>query len=268
MNLLDLFKIPQAFEHSDLTLWQDDYISSLLLNAHLNPNHDNASRNHDFINDSAAWILNQVKAKSLLDLGCGPGLYTKLFSNAISNVVGVDFSQRSIDYAKETDKDSIYLCENYVGLNLNSTFDVITMIHCEYGSLSPKERSQLLTQIKKHLTSKGRLIFDVFTPKSLDQFNQSQRWVNHQSGFFSQNPYTEIILNKLYPEDISLKQSIVIDDTETRIFRQWTQTFDLISIQEELQDHGLKILSYYDNLKGDEYTHLSETLALVVTHHD
>lgn len=267
MTLKTLFTIPEPFELSDLTLWQDEYISTLLLQAHLNPHHDNASRNHSFIENSSRWILEQIPSStSLLDLGCGPGLYTSIFSKQIKHVTGVDFSKRSIEYAKTNDERSSYIEANYVELNLDAQFDVITMIHCEYGSLRYEDRIQLLANIKSHLKDNGTFFFDIFTPVVLDTFQPAQRWLNLDHGFYSNQPYTEIILNKVYPGNISLKQSSIIQNDETRVFRQWYQYFTLDSIQQELESVGLQIVEVYENLEGEIYNPHAETLALKVMH--
>lgn len=267
MTLKQLFTIPEPFTPSDLTLWQDEYISSLLLQAHLNPHHDNASRQHEFIEHSSQWILSKVKHKhSLLDLGCGPGLYTSIFAKEISDVTGIDFSSRSIDYAKNNDSKSNYILGNYLNLDLSKTFDVITMIHCEYGSLSPSDRKNLLQKIKNHLKTDGTFFFDVFTPSEMDDFEQAQRWALHKHGFYSNQPYTEVILNKIYPNAITLRQSTIIQDDSVRIFRQWYQYFTLDKIRDELNDAGLKILEVYNDLKGTPYQGNGNTLALEVGH--
>jgi 2-polyprenyl-3-methyl-5-hydroxy-6-metoxy-1,4-benzoquinol methylase len=40
----------------------------------------------------------------LLDLGCGPGLYAERFSRAGVKIVGLEISQRSLDYASEQEQ--------------------------------------------------------------------------------------------------------------------------------------------------------------------
>lgn len=267
MTLNELFYIPNVFEPSDLTLWQDDYISSVLLSAHLNPHHDNASRNHHFIEESSKWLLSQItNVDSLLDLGCGPGLYTSKFSESINTVVGVDFSSRSIAYAKEHDSKTAYIEADYVDLELDRVFDTITMIHCEYGSLNPDNRKKLLETIKQSLKKEGQFFFDIFTPIELEQFEVAQRWTNQSQGFHSNRPYTEVILNKVYPNNISLRQSTVIQDDSLKVFRQWYQYFTLTTIQQELEQAGLTITEVYENFKGDPYNPYGKTLALMVSH--
>lgn len=267
MKLTKLFEIPEVFETSDLNLWQDPFISAHLLNAHLNPHHDNASRNHKFIEESSQWILDQItQHQSLLDLGCGPGLYTRIFKDSIQHVTGVDFSTSSITYAKAQKDQVEYIEANYVDMTLNDTYDTITMIHCEIGSVDITNRQAVFSKVKQHLKQDGKFIFDFFTPNALRSFQKSQRWVNHQHGFFSDKPYTEIILNTTYPDYISLKQSIILQDESIKTYRQWYQYLTLTDIQNELEEVGLKVSAFYEDLTGEPLNHTSETIAVVVTH--
>ena len=78
-------------------MWTDPYISEQLLQIHLNPELDLASRKYSTIQSTAEWVLSKVSKKKMkiLDLGCGPGLYSEIFANKGHLVTGVDFSKNS-----------------------------------------------------------------------------------------------------------------------------------------------------------------------------
>ncbi len=63
-------------------MWTDPYISRQLLELHVNPDHDIASRGKTKIENITNWILTQTNKTKLeiLDLGCGPGLYAELMA--------------------------------------------------------------------------------------------------------------------------------------------------------------------------------------------
>jgi len=104
-ELEDINSRPKPFQfYTADELWTDEYTSENMLVYHLNESVDLASRNKDFINRSASWIISHfgVDANTkIADFGCGPGLYTTLFSETNAAVTGIDFSERSIQYAKE-----------------------------------------------------------------------------------------------------------------------------------------------------------------------
>ena len=85
-------------------LWTDEHTSMKMLEYHLDQSVDLSSRNKDFVARSVKWIVSHfgIDANtSIADFGCGPGLYTTLFAENNADVTGIDFSKRSIQYAKK-----------------------------------------------------------------------------------------------------------------------------------------------------------------------
>jgi 2-polyprenyl-3-methyl-5-hydroxy-6-metoxy-1,4-benzoquinol methylase len=93
-----------------------------MLKAHLDPTWDAASRNHAFIAKSVDWITQiapPMQYMKLLDLGCGPGLYAERFNTKGYEVTGIDYSHRSLDYARnsalQNGSDITYIYQDYPG---------------------------------------------------------------------------------------------------------------------------------------------------------
>jgi len=161
---------PKLYAPSTNKFWDDEYISKGMLAAHLNPNWDAATRKPEFLDKSVNWISKIApppQYKFLLDLGCGPGLYAERFSSAGYSVTGVDFSKRSIAYAKEQtllNKSNIeYHYQNYLTIDYIEQFDVVTLIYCDYPALSITDRFILLRKVYQALRPNGKFVFDVFT---------------------------------------------------------------------------------------------------------
>ena len=77
-KLNEYLKRPALYERTTEQLWNDPYIATQMLKAHLDPNTDAASRKPDFIHRTAEWVASLLPDNAkLLDIGCGPGLYTK-----------------------------------------------------------------------------------------------------------------------------------------------------------------------------------------------
>ena len=101
-QLVELQQKPAPFTPGEPLFWDDPHISGQMLEMHLNPNIEAASRSSETIDRSVKWLIENLALKagdSVLDLGCGPGLYTSRFAHAGLQVTGVDYSHRSIDYA-------------------------------------------------------------------------------------------------------------------------------------------------------------------------
>ena len=71
---------PELYTPSTCPFWDEEHISKGMLEAHLNPELNAATRKHDFVDKSVNWIASiapPVQFKNLLDLGCGPGIYAE-----------------------------------------------------------------------------------------------------------------------------------------------------------------------------------------------
>lgn len=137
-------------------LWTNDHTSRKMLEYHLNESLDLASRNREFIEKSVAWIVSRFGVNAdtrIADFGCGPGLYTTRFAESNAVVAGIDFSDRSIQYAKKTAAhkglDIQYYNQNYLAFETDKRFDLITMIFCDLCALSPSQRKALLAKFHK-----------------------------------------------------------------------------------------------------------------------
>ncbi|MCK5029497.1 MAG: class I SAM-dependent methyltransferase [Bacteroidales bacterium] len=153
MNIKKLSKVikqPEIYEKGDSVMWTDNHISKKLLEIHLNPEIDAASRTSRSIDKTIEFIEKYCKKSTMniLDLGCGPGIYTEQFAKKGHNVTGVDFSENSITYAKNQAEvknlDIDYFCMDYLELNYENQFDLVILIYTDFGVLLPNERKRLL----------------------------------------------------------------------------------------------------------------------------
>ena len=123
MELTSLFsalesinKKPNPFSiYTARELWTDEYTSEQMLALHLDGEVDVSSRRTSFIDSSVRWMIEHFalsESSRVIDFGCGPGLYTSRFARLGTEVVGIDFSSRSIEYAEESVAD--YLPEPVV----------------------------------------------------------------------------------------------------------------------------------------------------------
>ena len=272
-KLIKYTKKPELYASGTDVLWDDEHISKGMLEAHLNPNLDAASRNHKFINDSVAWItqiLPPSKYKKLLDLGCGLGLYAERFNKAGYDVTGVDFSKRSIHYAKEQSalSNSVidYKYQNYLTLDYKVQFDVITLIYTDYCVLSKADRLELLKLVHQALKPNGKFIFDVSTPSK--STSESQSWSCYENGgFFSAKPH--IHLNALYryegENETELAQHIIISDEGIKTYNVWHNFFTKEQLLAEIQPIGFSDFELYGDVAGKEYANDGELFCVVLT---
>ncbi|HIT91299.1 MAG TPA: methyltransferase domain-containing protein [Candidatus Merdenecus merdavium] len=271
-NISTILQIPEIYEKTESAFWEDEYISKKMLENHLNPNFDGASRNLKFIEDSVHWIKDTIppsENKLLLDVGCGPGIYTELFEKRGYQVTGVDFSRRSINYAREsaTNKNLnvSYVCQNYLALNLPVKFDVITMIYCDYGALSIQDRKTLTEKIYHHLKPGGKFLLDVFSVGKFNTLQEQQVWdYSNNNGFWCNQPYLALNRCLKYPENVALEQTSIITKDDIITYNLWTTYFTEQTLAEEFINAGFKRYRVFSDVRGTPYDEKEFTLALIL----
>lgn len=254
---------PGLYEPGNAVMWTDPYISKQLLNIHLNEHVDLGSRKPETIRKTVDWILSNTNNEKLniLDLGCGPGLYSEILAQKGHRVIGVDFSKNSIEYAtKEAQKKKLdinYLNEDYTKLDLpENEFDLVLLIFTDFGPLLPKEREKLLRKVKKVLKPGGLFIFDVLNDNNLKSKLSPKSWEASEQGFWSEKPYLLLSESYLYEEEkVILYQNIVIEDTNPKIYRFWNHFFSNSDLGEILGKFGFRDISFHQNVipSGDGY---------------
>lgn len=265
-KLFSLLKKPTLWKRSNEPFWDDEHISKGMLEAHLNPNLDAASRKHETIERSVKWLSDIIPSGSkILDLGCGPGLYTKRLSDMGYDVIGMDFSRRSIAYAKEHDTRTEYIDQNYLELNFTNTFDAITLIYCDYAALTQPERKILLTKVHQALKPKGLFIFDVFTDVHFKSKSNKTSWSVHENGgFWSAEPHICLEGTYLYENNtVAANQYIIITDNGMNEYLTWDTSYTRQALAEELLSSGFDVKGAFGDVCGSLYTGKSDTLCFV-----
>lgn len=263
---------PALYERSEAAFWEEEYISQSMLQAHLAPEFEGASRKWAFMDESAAWIaqiLPPAVYPALLDVGCGPGLYAERFARAGFHVMGVDISSRSLAYARESAKEQglaiTYSCQNYLRLALEETFDLATMIYCDYGALSDAERRLLLRLLHGRLRAGGRLLLDVFTPIFYEQFETGQTWtLQPEGGFWRGGSYVSLERRAKYGGRVTLEQSVIVTDGGVTPYYLWSTCFTPADIKKEAQESGFKVCDIYGDVAGRAYTEAGRTMAVLL----
>lgn len=272
-KLSDYAVRPELYAQSTLNFWEDEHVSKGMLAAHLDPNWDAATRNHAFLDKSVKWISEiapPFQFKRLLDLGCGPGLYAERFCSTGYSVTGVDYSKRSIEYAKEQssiNKSNItYLYQDYLTTNYTEQFNLITLIYCDYAPLSKTNRQTLLRLVYRALKPNGRFIFDVFTPKMRKPENRSW-YYTQDSDFWSAKPH--LCLESVYQYDdedqTELRQTLVCTEETVGCFNAWDHFFTKESLMSEIQPIGFNGHGFYSDVAGAKFSAASETICVVLT---
>ncbi len=271
-TLYDLQEKPPVFAAGTPEFWTDPHISQQMLRFHLDPSTEAASRRPETIERSTAWIIETLGLQPgdmVLDLGCGPGLYTARLAERGLKVTGVDFSQNSIDFAHEYAAQHglpiTYRCQNYLELADESRFDAALLIYGDFCPLSPEQRSRLLANIARALKPGGRFVFDVTTPHLRQREGIKNGWYASQGGFWKPGPHLVLEQGFAYPEqDIYLDQYVVVEPSgKISVYRNWFQDYSKGRIRAELEANGFTVQGVWGDLTGSPLTEESDWIGLI-----
>ena len=264
---------PKPFEYYTAEeLWNDEYTSKKMLEYHLNESMDVSSRNIKFINSSAEWMRDRFsldESKSICDFGCGPGLYTIRFAETGAQVTGIDFSKRSIEYAKRVAEDKKlninYLHQNYLEFDTNDRFDLITMIMCDYCALSTEQRKRLLKKFYKMIKPGGSILLDVYTLVAYNQRKEQAAYeVNLLDGFWSPEKYFGFLNTFKYDEEkVILDKYTIVEKNRIRVIYNWLQYFSRAHLIAEFAINGFKIENVYADVAGSNLKPNNMEMAVV-----
>lgn len=264
---------PEPFEsYTASDLWTDEHTSAQMLSFHLNEAIDVSSRNAEFINRSVEWIasrFNVGKDTTIADFGCGPGLYATRLAKRGANVTGIDFSGRSIEYAKEVaarEQLSIsYMKQNYLEFETEDRFNLVLMIMCDFCALSPRQRKLILSKFHRILKSHGSVLLDVYSLAAFDQREDVATYeVNLLNGFWSPYKYHGFLNTFKYDrEKIVLDKYTIVEAERTRTVYNWLQYFAPEELEREFMEAGFSIEGLYSDVAGTPYDRKSNEFAVI-----
>jgi ubiquinone/menaquinone biosynthesis C-methylase UbiE len=114
------------------------------------------------------WFASLVAdARSVLDLGCGTGIFTAELAARGADAVGVDPAAAMLDIARtRIGGDKVTWVEaDARGLDLGRRFEAVVMTgHALQALLTRADRATVLGTIARHLEPQGRFFFDSRNP--------------------------------------------------------------------------------------------------------
>jgi cyclopropane fatty-acyl-phospholipid synthase-like methyltransferase len=264
---------PAPFEfYTASDLWTDEHTSEQMLSFHLNEEIDVSSRNAEFINRSVEWIgshFNVGPGMKIADFGCGPGLYATKLAQKQAGVTGIDFSNRSIEYAKliaQREGLSIrYVNQNYLEFETDDRFHLILMIMCDFCALSPAQRKKLLSTFNTILLPGGSVVLDIYSLKAFEQREEAASYeMNLLNGFWSPNKYYGFLNTFKYErEKVILDKYTIVESDRIRTVYNWLQYFSPEDMEREFTAVGFAVESLYSDVAGTPYNPASTEFAVV-----
>jgi SAM-dependent methyltransferase len=248
-----------------------------MLAFHIDGSIDVSSRNTEFIDRSVRWIVSRFdldENRCVADFGCGPGLYTTRLASSGAAVTGIDFSDRSVRYARELSQrlglSVEHVHANYLEYETSRRFDLITMIMCDFCALSPHQRRTMLDKYLLFLKPGGAVLLDVY---SLHAFDKRDEIATYEpgllDGFWSSKPYFGFLNTFKYEaEKIILDKYTIVEETRTRVVYNWLQHYDREAAGREFEDRGFVVEEFLGDVAGAAFDPKSQEFAIVARRPD
>jgi SAM-dependent methyltransferase len=264
---------PRPFEfYTAADLWTDEYTSKQMLACHLDPEVDLSSRKGEFIDRSVAWIASHFEvgtSTKIVDFGCGPGLYASRLARLGAKVTGIDFSKRSIEYARNAAAgeglDIEYVNRDYLEFEREERYDLTLMIMCDFCALSPEQRGTLLATFHRHLVPGGAVLLDAYTLTAFDRREEEASFgLDLLGGFWSAEKYFGFQNTFKYEkEKVVLDKYTLIEANRTRVVYNWLQYFGEDRLKAEFEAGGFTVEAFFADVAGTPYDPERDEFAVV-----
>jgi SAM-dependent methyltransferase len=169
--------------------------------------------------------LRDVQRKSLLDLACGDGFYTRRFRAecGADPVMGIDLSSRQIDRAQAIEQHEPLGIEYRVGdvmdLKLDRCFDVVTAIHLLHYLENAGEIASTLRGISDLLGDHGDFVTMIANPEfDLDKHDPRDSMTKF-GYYFSRAERGNGGLLRFHPGGFEKERELTVE------FRRWERGF-------------------------------------------
>lgn len=194
---------PQGFSTS---FWAEPWVSSTVLDIHLDPDEEEGSRRPERIAREAAAAVDAFESHGakpgdlILDLGCGPGLYAAHFLARGFRVEGRDISPAAIRHARRTlggasarggrsGPSARFYRRDFTRSRLPPAAGA-AMIYGIFGNLDEDERDRTLAALARALPAGAAFVFDCFTEDYARESIMPRDWYAREGdGFWRGGPH-------------------------------------------------------------------------------
>ena len=277
MKLLDFSNlpvIPAPWTEGDNIPWNESGFSQRMLKEHLSQDHDAASRRFERIEHQVDWIHHKLllgRATRILELCCGPGLYTNRLAKLGHNCVGIDYSPASIAYATDTangeNLDCLYRHQDIRMAEYRTGFGLVMLIYGEFNVFKPSDAREILQKANRALVSNGLLLLEPQTFASIKKAGrQGNSWYFSKGGLFSEKPHLCLEQRFWDANSTTATTRFFIIDASTGDVTRYAlsaQAYTDAQYHSLLAECGFEDVKFFPSLTGTEDESQSEMMVIV-----
>jgi SAM-dependent methyltransferase len=218
--------------------WDEPEFSARMLREHLSQAHDRASRREEIIDRQVTWIhraLLEERPTAVLDLGCGPGLYTSRLARLGHRCVGLDYGPAAIAYARERADAEGLACQYELrdiraGGYSTDGFGLAMLIYGELNVFPRDTAVQILRGMRAVLGEHGVLLLEAHTLAAVREMGEGKPdWYTAEHGLFGDDPYLCLTERFWHPEQRASTVRYFVVEAATGAVRRYAQTLQAYS---------------------------------------
>jgi SAM-dependent methyltransferase len=232
-----------------------------MLNEHLSQEHDAASRRLGIVEQHVTWIHQQLlfgEPASILDLGCGPGLYANSLAMLGHVCLGIDYSPASIEYARTQASRgalaSSYIRDDIRNAEYGAGYDLVMHIFGEFNVFRSVDASLILKKANHALVDGGLLLLEPHNFEAVRQLGLAPpSWYTAESGLFAEYPHICFKESIWRPEDATATIRYYVLDATTGEVNRYAQSMKAYKddqYRQILHEHGFGEVDYFPSLGG------------------
>lgn len=277
MKLLDIIhriSPPEPWAEGEKIPWHDPAFSRRMLREHLSQAHDAASRRSIIIDEHVEWIHREVlnnRSSRVLDLGCGPGLYSSRLAQRGHTCVGIDFSPASIEYAREAARSQQLACDYRLDdvrrADYGTGYDLVMFIFGESNVFRPKDLQHILSKAYAALNDGGHILLEVHPLEVVQRLgHQRATWYTLEQGLFSDRPHL-VLFESFWDEaqTVAIERFYIVDAEtgEVTPHSSSMQAYTDEQYRYALQIAGFTDITFYPSLIGQPDERQKDLIAIV-----
>lgn len=277
MDLMDIVlrqSVPRPWAEGEKIPWNDPDFSRRMLLEHLSQEHDAASRPFATIDEQVAWIHNTVldgRPAQVLDLGCGPGLYSSRLAGLGHRCVGIDFSPASIQYARDAARlqnlPCTYVHEDVRTADYGEGYGLAMFIYGELNVFRPADALSILQKARAALVDGGRLLLEVHTFAAVRALGGGRpTWYSAESGLFLDRPHV-CLMESFWDgeENVATERYYVVQAPAGSVTRyaSSTQAYTDEGYRSLLAEAGFRDATFHPSLRGEPDRSQADFLVIV-----
>lgn len=132
---------------------------------------DHKQQNRSFF-PALAQIMNDLKGKTVLDVGCGEGYGVRWAKQLGADAVGIDISQNNINDCKKKDPEGDYYLMDARSLSLEETYDYVMSILVLLNFDKKEDITQAISEMNARVQKDGKIIIATVHP-AFDTVNEN-----------------------------------------------------------------------------------------------